>query len=490
MEYISHEDYKKMLTGFGKEVPKAKLNEGLEKEGNAFTAGLAKTKKGGEFKVGDKAVKDTSNYDSSMEEEVHSFDNIKMDTPHAHKLKVKTPNFSGTIFKNEDGTYVFYDVDNHNADPSLPPFKTITDLMKHFGINMQDLYEDEMEEGNAFTAGLAKTKKGGEFKVGDKSFKDRTNYDASVGEDYHPDDPAGQDSAAARGEDDYEGVEEGDAEILGHVKNDVYKVRTPTGEVIDLDFELEKGDQVDDYGWEGTLYAEDDNYEYILPVALVPMGGGDWDVTPYYKEFYANPLKKKEVKEYQFDQMYPDDPGPFEGIEKKLKEFLAKEDDVNWDRMDDEEAEENETDNGIEEDEMEEGINLPSSQPTGPSIQEKKSRLAHLTSEERDQLKQYVETIKTVKEEIKKMVGKKDMDESGDNTNLIMKPTTVSEDGGSEHEEIESNLDPKVHDAFHKVAGMAVKSLMKAGIEPDQIKAFFQHEISELPDFVTRQYEE
>ena len=188
--------------------------------------------------------------------------------------------------------------------------------------------------------------------------------------------------------------------------------------------------------------------------------------------------------------MYPDDPGPFEGIEQKLKEFLAKEDDVNWDRMDDEEAEENETDNGIEEDEMEEDINLPSSQPTGPSIEEKRSRLAHLTSEERDQLKQYVETIKTVKMEIKKMVGKQDMEEGGDNTNLIMKPTTVSEDGGGEHEEIESNLDPKVHDAFHKIAGMAVKSLMKAGIEPDQIKAFFQHEISELPDFVTNQYEE
>jgi hypothetical protein len=179
-----------------------------------------------------------------------------------------------------------------------------------------------------------------------------------------------------------------------------------------------------------------------------------------------------------------------QNMDSAVKEFLAKEDDVNWDRMDDEEAEENQTDNGIEEDEMEEGINLPSSQPTGPSIEEKRSRLAHLTSEERDQLKQYVETIKTVKEEIKKMVGKNDMDESGDNTNLIMQPTTVSEDGGGEHEEIESNLDPKVHDAFHKVAGMAVKELIKAGIEPDQIKAFFQHEISELPEFITRQYEE
>jgi len=146
-EYISHVDYKKMMENFKKGTPKKMLKEGLEKEGNAFTAGLAKAKKGEKFKVGDEPVKDTSNYDSSMEEEMHSFDGIKKDTPHAHKLKVNAPNLTGTIFKNEDGTYVFYDVDNYNADKSLPPFKTITDLMKHFGIKMQDLQED-MEESH------------------------------------------------------------------------------------------------------------------------------------------------------------------------------------------------------------------------------------------------------------------------------------------------------------------------------------------------------
>jgi len=87
------------------------------------------------------------------------------------------------------------------------------------------------------------------------------------------------------------------------------------------------------------------------------------------------------------------------------------------------------------------------------------------------------------------MVGKEDMEESGDTTGLIMKPTTVSEEGGNEHEEIESHLDPKIHDAFHKVSEMAVKELMKAGVAIDHIKSFLQHEISELPEFVSRQYE-
>jgi hypothetical protein len=68
MSYISHVDYKKMMNGFKKGAPKKMLKEDLEQEGNAFTAGLAKAKKGQEFKIGDKAVKDTSNYDASMEE--------------------------------------------------------------------------------------------------------------------------------------------------------------------------------------------------------------------------------------------------------------------------------------------------------------------------------------------------------------------------------------------------------------------------------------
>jgi hypothetical protein len=39
-----------------------------------------------------------------------------------------------------------------------------------------------MDEGNAFTAALAKTPKGGKFSVGGKTFTDRTSYDAKLGE--------------------------------------------------------------------------------------------------------------------------------------------------------------------------------------------------------------------------------------------------------------------------------------------------------------------
>lgn len=46
----------------------------------------------------------------------------------------------------------------------------------------QPAMEDDVEEGNAFTAALAKTPKGGKFSVGGKTFTDRTSYDAKVDE--------------------------------------------------------------------------------------------------------------------------------------------------------------------------------------------------------------------------------------------------------------------------------------------------------------------
>ena len=42
--------------------------------------------------------------------------------------------------------------------------------------------EDDVEEGNAFTAALAKTPKGGKFSVGGKTFTDRSSYDSKIDE--------------------------------------------------------------------------------------------------------------------------------------------------------------------------------------------------------------------------------------------------------------------------------------------------------------------
>jgi len=66
LDYVNDNDYELSSDNLGADYVLKQIT-GIG-EGNAFTAGLAKTKHGGEFKVGDKAVKDTSNYDAPMEE--------------------------------------------------------------------------------------------------------------------------------------------------------------------------------------------------------------------------------------------------------------------------------------------------------------------------------------------------------------------------------------------------------------------------------------
>ena len=60
----------------------------------------------------------------------------------------------------------------------------VVDNMASFGAVDEEygMMEDEMEEGNAFTAALAKTPRGGKFSVGGKTFTDNTGYDAKVDE--------------------------------------------------------------------------------------------------------------------------------------------------------------------------------------------------------------------------------------------------------------------------------------------------------------------
>ena len=495
MEYISHEDYKKMMENFSKGTPKQSLNESIE-EASAVTK-----KPAAHLKAGDVLTSGATVIRGAQ---------AGARTPSGKvDLVVRYPNGKESLVVWGKTTMIGV---RNSAEPS----------------------EGLEKEGNAFTAGLAKAKKGEEFKVGDKTFKDKTNYDAPIKE------------------------EEGEAKVLDYEGGSTYKIQSPSGKVVEVDFEAHYEEEIDPpYVWAGWITGTDGEYEYDMDCAFVDAGGSDdWEAD--YSSLQAEPVRKK-VDEYQFDQMYPDDPGPFEGkdVDKMIKEFLLKEDDVNWDRMDDEEAEEDETDNGIEEDfnpdssdfeqaitkelqylgdeeltdveyeqalkalenpkvidklwgvhpkkaasalakmvrgkEVGEGLNPAPFQATGPTIQTvegKKNKFAHLTSEERDQLRQYVETIRTVKEQIKKMTNKSEMEEGGDMTNLVMKPTTMSEDGEVDaHEEVESKIDPKLHDTFHKVLDMVTKQLLDAGFEESQVQEFLKHEVSELPNFVTSQYE-
>jgi hypothetical protein len=59
-----------------------------------------------------------------------------------------------------------------------------------------------------------------------------------------------------------------------------------------------------------------------------------------------------------------------------------------------------------------------------------------------------------------------------------------------EHERIESMLDTKLHDAFHKVTGMIMKDLMADGFDGGDIKNFLQYEIDKkAKEAINAQYD-
>jgi len=90
MSYISHEDYKNLISCFQANSPKGILKEAVE-EGNAFTAALAKTKKGDKLQIGGKKVTDTSNYDDgSVREYGYTDSTVEEDYMKPFKLPKRT----------------------------------------------------------------------------------------------------------------------------------------------------------------------------------------------------------------------------------------------------------------------------------------------------------------------------------------------------------------------------------------------------------------
>lgn len=117
----------------------------------------------------------------------------------------------------------------------------------------------------------------------------------------------------------------------------------------------------------------------------------------------------------------------------------------------------------------------------GPGLQ-----LSNLTTEERKQLGEFVDAVKTTKKAIEELLKKasgKDMkvkeDMGGNRTDLVMTPGTVSEAGmdPKSYKFIESQLDTELHDAFETVVDKIIKNLEAEGVEEDLIEMFLKHEI-------------
>lgn len=300
--------------------------------------------------------------------------------------------------------------------------------------------EDDFKEGNAFTAALAKTPKGGEFKVGSKKFKDKTNYD----------DPSVKEYGYA---DKYPGSWEG-------------KIR----EEEDGMFNFEKS-AIESASGDTISHVEEDDYGRPIywstkyPEVTYFIGSGDQIIKYDGKSGERYPIG--DLKHY--------DTNPDMG-----DEFSLEEDDYTIPAN----ADSGDTNANGDINEMKEGLHTPPLQATGQTIQQVEglNRFSVLSPTERDQLAEYIRSVKTIKEEISKLVSKAKKDgvrssnESmgGDRTNMVMTSSTVSE-----ADDKIKKIEAKIPEKLYTYSTMVVDKLKEAGLSDGEMMLFLKHEIEE-----------
>lgn len=131
-----------------------------------------------------------------------------------------------------------------------------------------------------------------------------------------------------------------------------------------------------------------------------------------------------------------------------------------------------------------EGLNPAPMQATGQALKENTATnppygFDVLSPDEKKQLEEYIESVKTIQKEIVKLAakaGKKVKMEGGDTTGRIMTPSVTSE--GASHEEIEK-IESRIPEKLYTVAERVIEELRKAGLNDGEIKMFLNHEIEE-----------
>lgn len=621
MSYISHVDYKKMMNDFKKGTPKQMLTEDLEQEGNAFTAGLAKAKKGQEFKIGDKSVKDTSNYDAPLKESDKSlisnlntwlknfltpegFRDVKttqqedgsvelswergepfpfieelegeLDVNVEEKQGFENATKPGTASDDMQANYIYYIVtSNHDASMEEASYTDNYEgswgyregKMKESHPGMDKWYED-------FENGLQNLVKNGyihknqyqyfydaldhvdpiqdyghmsahdaakEF-VDDLRTKDAMQHD----EDQFEKERGGYDS----GGDDFNDGEFWENEIkklkeIAGIKShddgpeddntEEREKRAKKMEDDDTEAENAERDEVDEDGGEAGSKINMRDPNAAAEVVAQKYGTQLKPELAVYKKSHNNYIQAIR----QYDNKDPKFREINAAHNKLVKDFQNNAINLAGEEMLASGMSKVEVRNllsgyGYFEDwlpdyisilqkklgDVAEGLHMPPLQTTGPTIDVNEDQapfgMSVLSPDERKQLKEYINSYKTIKTEISKLLEKagksgqimenekKAGDEAvpaerktiyrdpttvptqhkhsnlgGNRTGLVMTKAEMWENEEGEHERIESMLDTKLHDAFHKVTGMIMKDLMADGFDGGDIKNFLQHEIDE-----------
>jgi len=279
------------------------------------------------------------------------------------------------------------------------------------------MLKESMEEGNAFTAALAKAKKGEKVKVDGEEITDTSNYDDPSVKEYSYTDNYPGSWGYKEGEEKEDDVEEG--------------LHTPPLQATEPTVDVNEEEDSEVY------IPNEDNFKVKIEDKI-------------YTAQYHNHEEGESI------DLVSDDGDKIEG---KVKE-VSPDGDLTITLL------------------AKEGLHMPPLQATGQSLKE--NTVANppygfdvLSPDERKQLKEYIDSIKTIQKEIARLAakaGKKVKVEGGDMTGRMMTPSVTSE--GASREELESRIHPTVLDALERV----VYLLYKTGLNAEEVKALLNAE--------------
>jgi len=508
MEYISHEDFKGMMNKLQASSPKGMLKEGIEEdemeEGNAFTGQLHTHKPGEKFKVGGKEYKDTA---KGVVPEASYTDNYPGSWGYRENEEMEEGHQAGAILKDQRGNHAEIELFNgdHEYDVVV---KFSTSPAQKRGLETEPL-EAGIEEWDVVAMkedGRRLSKEEIDMVIEEEGVWDAIN------------DAVKQVSLA---EDMEEGMGHKDlvSKILQYVKDPEdaeYYASNPQSMPAWLKHFIGKDKKKDMPGFGGTHSAldklsikESGNYNEIIP-ALKARGITHNMPTKEIIEAIA-----KVMKELGYAQ-------------REISYSLGYDEDFIPDLLHDLKRSEGD---------MEEGLHMPPLQATGQTIQtvEEVTNETNppygfpvLSPDERKQLADYIKSVKTIKSEIAKLLEKAGKDSKimesdkagyvkggeiknkrkehdikhpaatkphyqepshkskpgGNRTGLVLKKGEMWEDKHEpdmdpKHQEMESNIDPKLHDVLHKVADKIIGELVSAGFTRHEALMFLDHEIAE-----------
>lgn len=474
MSYISHEDYKNLMSKFQAETPKGMLKEAVEEK--------------------------------------------KELTPRQKKFAALAPPKDKITYADKmAGIKKGMNEGDDEVDKKL---ERIADLHKGKKIDFETIeriakaLEGQGHEVNARYVQQFLSQRG----VGMNEYGYADKYPGSWEE--------GKERRSATGRGMREG--EGEFEVGKYLGKNTYEIIRPDGKVSQVKFHNEIEDAIDPpYVYSGWISGEDGDYNYTIEADFVDMGGGDYDEEPYFDTLEVQKINRtvteRSMRESHkgMDQWYDDfraavkdeiyknikitdKRGTLDKVKKALN--LVNITDKYADRKADDAAKDFVTnlDFILAHPNKNEGLHMPPLQATGQTIDtvEENSvidapfgvanpgmkkqlagpglQLSNLTTDERKQLGEFVEAINTTKKAIEELLEKasgkklKVKETMGGNhsSGLVMKPTTVSENA----EDTEKRVSSEPHIIFKKL----IKALKDEGLDDMDIQMFIKHEMEEI----------